>query len=131
MKKINLAISGCLGRMGQQLIKSSKKNKNFKLVTLTENSSVNRKFNRIKPELNSDKAFKKSDVIIVDEATSAVDEKTENSVMKEIYKIDKKITIIMVSHRLSTMRNCDLIYELDQGQVKWSGTYAELVTRKS
>jgi 4-hydroxy-tetrahydrodipicolinate reductase len=64
MKKINLAISGCLGRMGQQLIKSSKKNKNFKLVTLTENSSVNRKFNRIKPELNSDKAFKKSDVII-------------------------------------------------------------------
>jgi len=37
MKKINLAISGCMGRMGQQLIKSSKKNKNFKLVTLTEN----------------------------------------------------------------------------------------------
>ena len=75
--------------------------------------------------------YKKSDVIIFDEATSALDEKTENSVMKEIYKIDKKITIIMVSHRLSTMKNCDLIYELDQGQVKWSGTYAELVTRKS
>ena len=64
MKKINLAISGCLGRMGQQLIKSSKKNKNFKLVTLTENSSVNREFNGIKPELNSEKAFKKTDVII-------------------------------------------------------------------
>ena len=39
MKKINLAISGCLGRMGQQLIKSSKSNKNFKLVTLTENKA--------------------------------------------------------------------------------------------
>ena len=37
MKKINLAISGCMGRMGQQLIKSADKNKNFKLVSLTEN----------------------------------------------------------------------------------------------
>ena len=64
MKKINLAISGCMGRMGQQLIKSSKKNKDFKLVTLTENRLVNKKFSGIKPELNSDKAFKKTDVII-------------------------------------------------------------------
>ena len=64
MKKINLAISGCMGRMGQQLIKSSKKNKNFKLVTLTENRLINKKFNGIKPDLNSEKAFKKSDVII-------------------------------------------------------------------
>ena len=64
MKKINLAISGCMGRMGQQLIKSSKKNKNFKLVTLTENRLVNKKFNGLKPEFNSDKAFKKTDIII-------------------------------------------------------------------
>ena len=64
MKKINLAISGCMGRMGQQLIKSSKKNKNFKLVTLTENRLINKKFNGVKLELNSDKAFKKADVII-------------------------------------------------------------------
>ena len=64
MKKINLAISGCMGRMGQQLIKSSKKNKKFKLVTLTENRSVNKKFAGVKPELNSENAFKKIDVII-------------------------------------------------------------------
>jgi len=64
MKKINLAISGCMGRMGQQLIKSSKKNKNFRLVTLTENWLVNKKFNGVKPELNSDKAFKNTDIII-------------------------------------------------------------------
>ena len=64
MNKINLGISGCMGRMGQQLIKSSKKNKNFKLVTLTENRLVNKKFNGIRPELNSDIAFKKIDVII-------------------------------------------------------------------
>ena len=64
MKKIDLAISGCMGRMGQQLIKSSKRNKKFKLVTLTENRSVNKKFAGIKPELNSENAFKKIDVII-------------------------------------------------------------------
>ena len=64
MKKINLAISGCMGRMGQQLIISSNKNKNFKLVALTENRLVKKKFNKIKPELNSEKAFKKTDVII-------------------------------------------------------------------
>ena len=64
MKKINLAITGCLGRMGQQLIKTSKKNTYFKLVTLTENILVNKKVNGIKLELNSEKAFKKTDVII-------------------------------------------------------------------
>ena len=64
MKKINLAITGCLGRMGQQLIKSSKKNINFKLVTLTENVLINKKVNGIKLELNSEKAFKKIDIII-------------------------------------------------------------------
>ncbi len=64
MKKINLAITGCLGRMGQQLIKSSKKNINFKLVALTENILINKKVNGIKLELNSEKAFKKTDIII-------------------------------------------------------------------
>jgi 4-hydroxy-tetrahydrodipicolinate reductase len=64
MRKINLAISGCMGRMGQQLIKSSNKNKNFKLVALTENRLINKKFSQIKPELNSEEAFKKTDVII-------------------------------------------------------------------
>tara|TARA_Y100001954_G_scaffold234313_1_gene289518 strand:- start:8 stop:784 length:777 start_codon:yes stop_codon:yes gene_type:complete len=64
MKKINLAISGFMGRMGHQLIKSSKENKNFKLVALTESKLIDKKFAGIKPELNSNKAFKKTDVII-------------------------------------------------------------------
>ena len=55
MKKINLAISGCLGRMGQQLIKSSKSNKNFKLVTLTENKPINKKIAGINLDLNTDR----------------------------------------------------------------------------
>ena len=64
MKKINLAISGCMGRMGQQLIKSSKKNKNFKLISLTENRMINKEIAGIKPTKNSINAFKNSNVII-------------------------------------------------------------------
>jgi 4-hydroxy-tetrahydrodipicolinate reductase len=64
MKKINLAISGCLGRMGQQLIKSSKNNKNFKLVALTENKAISKKITGIKLNINTEQAFKKTDVII-------------------------------------------------------------------
>ena len=64
MKKINLAISGCLGRMGKQLIKSSKSNKNFKLVALTENKIINKKIAGIKLDLNTDQAFEKANVII-------------------------------------------------------------------
>ena len=64
MKKINLAITGCMGRMGKQLIKSSMKNKNFKLVALTENKLINKKINGIKIELNSEKVLKGTDVII-------------------------------------------------------------------
>tara|TARA_X000000368_G_scaffold417048_1_gene412396 strand:- start:72 stop:848 length:777 start_codon:yes stop_codon:yes gene_type:complete len=64
MKKINLAITGCLGRMGQQLIKSSKNNKNFKLVSLTENRRISKKISGVKLELNTVEAFKKASVII-------------------------------------------------------------------
>jgi 4-hydroxy-tetrahydrodipicolinate reductase len=64
MKKINLAISGCLGRMGQQLIKSSKNNKNFRLTTLTENKAISKKIFGIKLDINTEQAFKNTDVII-------------------------------------------------------------------
>ncbi|MDA8801531.1 4-hydroxy-tetrahydrodipicolinate reductase [Candidatus Pelagibacter bacterium] len=64
MKKINLAISGCLGRMGQQLIKSSKNSKNFELTALTENKAINKKIAGIKLDVNTEQTFKKTDVII-------------------------------------------------------------------
>jgi len=64
MKKINLAITGCFGRMGQQLIKSSKNTKNFKLVSITENKIINKKISGLKPQLNSESAFKNANVII-------------------------------------------------------------------
>ncbi len=64
MKKINLAITGCMGRMGQQLIKSANLNKKFKIVSLTENRKIKKKILGIKPEFNSIDSFRKTNVII-------------------------------------------------------------------
>ena len=88
MKIINLSISGCLGRMGQQLINSSKKNKNFKLISLTENKIINKKFNGIKPELNSENAFKKTDIIIDFTVPSCTLE-----ILRMAVKLKKKVVI--------------------------------------
>ena len=64
MKKINLSVTGCMGRMGQQIIKSSNKKKEFKLVSLTESKVINKKISGIKLSLNDIDSFKKTDVII-------------------------------------------------------------------
>ena len=64
MKKINLSITGCMGRMGKHLIKSSQKDNRFKLVSLTENKIIEKKISGIKIEQNTTKAFEKSDLII-------------------------------------------------------------------
>ena len=64
MKKIKLTITGCLGRMGHQLIKSSKSSKNFKLVSITENRLFKKKISGLRPQLNSKEAFKNANIII-------------------------------------------------------------------
>ena len=64
MKKINIAITGCLGRMGQQLIKSVKKDKDFKLVALTENKKMNKTINGLKINCNEEQIFKNAQLII-------------------------------------------------------------------
>ena len=64
IKKIKLSVTGCMGRMGQQLIKSSKNNKKFKLVSLTENKIINKKISGVKPGLNNIESFKNTNVII-------------------------------------------------------------------
>ena len=64
MKKINLAITGCMGRMGSQIIKSAKKDQNFKITALTESKRINKKINGIAIDLNTHKVFKKVDLII-------------------------------------------------------------------
>ena len=64
MKKINITITGCLGRMGRQLVKSARKNKNFKIVSVTENKIIAQKIHGLKTQLNTKNAFKNSNVII-------------------------------------------------------------------
>ena len=88
MKKINLAITGCMGRMGQQLIRSSKSNNNFRLVALTENRIINKKFNGIKPEANAHKAFEKTDVIV-----DFTVPKCTMEILKIASKLKKKVVI--------------------------------------
>ena len=64
MDKIKLAITGCMGRMGQQLIKTAKKDKSIQLVSLTESRLIKKKVSGIMPELNTEKALNKADVVI-------------------------------------------------------------------
>ncbi len=64
MKKINLVITGCMGRMGQQIIKSAKSDNNFKIIALTENRIINKKIHKITPSLNTVEVFKKANLII-------------------------------------------------------------------
>ena len=65
-------------------------------------------------------------VLILDEATSALDNLTEQAVIEAVNNLGHEITIIMIAHRLSTVRQCDQLYLLDQGEVKASGTYEKL-----
>jgi ATP-binding cassette, subfamily B, bacterial PglK len=65
-------------------------------------------------------------VLILDEATSALDNLTEQAVMEAVNNLGHDITIILIAHRLSTMRQCDRIYLLERGEVKAQGTYDEL-----
>ena len=88
MGKINIAITGCMGRMGQQLIKSAIKDKSTKLVALTENRSINKKINGIRPELNTEKALGKANVII-----DFTIPKCTFEVLKIASKLKKKVVI--------------------------------------
>ena len=87
-KKINLAITGCMGRMGQQLVKTSKANKNFKLVSLTESRIINKSVMGIRPNLNTENAFKKANVII-----DFTIPKCTLEVLKIASKLKKKVVI--------------------------------------
>ena len=66
-------------------------------------------------------------VLILDEATSALDNLTEKAVTDSLNNYGKDMTIIIVAHRLSTIKNCDIIYLLENGKIKNSGTFEELI----
>jgi ABC-type multidrug transport system fused ATPase/permease subunit len=72
-----------------------------------------------------------TDVLILDEATSALDNLTEQAVMDAMQGIGRTKTMIMIAHRLSTVRQCDRIYLLEKGEVIAYGTYEELLASSS
>ncbi len=88
MSKIKLTITGYLGRMGKQLIKSSKNSKNFKLVSLTENRIINKKICGLRPQLNSVTAFKNANIVI-----DFTIPKCTLEVLKIASKLKKKVVI--------------------------------------
>jgi ATP-binding cassette, subfamily B, bacterial PglK len=69
-------------------------------------------------------------VLVLDEATSALDTRTEEAVMEAIRGLAGRKTVILIAHRLSTLRECDIIHVLDQGCLIASGSFAELTTGK-
>ena len=75
--------------------------------------------------------FHNPSLLILDEATSALDNITERVVMEAVETIRDEMTIIMIAHRLSTVRNCDVIYVMEHGTVASSGTYDELLNKSA
>ena len=74
--------------------------------------------------------YRKSEVLIMDEATSALDNKTECNIINAIKEFYPKLTILMIAHRIDTLRYCDVIFELSDGQIKRKLTFDELVEQQ-
>lgn len=72
--------------------------------------------------------YKQADVIIFDEATSALDSETEQAVMQAIEGLSDDLTILIIAHRLTTLKNCTHVVELCDGKIKRVGTYREIVS---
>ena len=73
--------------------------------------------------------YRNSKLLVLDEATSALDNITETDLMNALEIIDKKLTLIIVAHRISTIKNCDCIYEFENGRIKAYGKYEELINK--
>ena len=70
--------------------------------------------------------YRQAQFLVLDEATSALDNKTEHDVMQALDLIGRRCTIVVIAHRLSTVRKCDRIYEIDQGRILASGDFETL-----
>jgi ATP-binding cassette subfamily B protein len=73
--------------------------------------------------------YKKADVIIFDEATNALDGKTEEAVMEAIESLSKDLTLIIIAHRISTLKGCTQIIELSEGRVSCIGEYLDIAKK--
>ena len=70
--------------------------------------------------------YREAKVLFLDEATSALDNKTEHDVMQALELVGRRCTTIVIAHRLSTVRKCDLIYEVEDGRIKAFGDFDAL-----
>ena len=70
-------------------------------------------------------------VLILDEATSSLDNKTEKEIIKNIKSLKGKKTLIVIAHRLTTLVNCDRIYEIDNGCITNQGTYEDVILKNN
>ena len=66
-------------------------------------------------------------MLVLDEATSALDDQTEAAVMRSISGLDDDLTIVMIAHRLTTLKVCDRIIRLEHGRIVGAGTYNEII----
>jgi ABC-type multidrug transport system fused ATPase/permease subunit len=71
--------------------------------------------------------YRRSKVLIFDEATNALDDATEDSVMQAIDRLGGDITVLIIAHRLTTLKNCDLVCRVDQGRIVARGGYEQIV----
>jgi len=74
--------------------------------------------------------IKKPKVLILDDSLSAVDTKTEDAILKSLRNDESKVTVIIISHRISTIKDADYIYYIEDGKVKEAGTHEELLSQK-
>ena len=70
------------------------------------------------------------DILVLDEAASALDNDTEQKIVKEISLLKRNKTIIMIAHRTSTLKHCDKIFKIKNGKISDSLTYKELIQRE-
>jgi ABC-type multidrug transport system fused ATPase/permease subunit len=72
--------------------------------------------------------YRNPDLLVLDEATSALDSVTEEAILKSIERLSGEKTIVMIAHRLATVRKCDRIFVMDGGRLVGMGTYDELIS---
>ena len=75
--------------------------------------------------------YRNAKVLVLDEATSALDNKTEHDILQALDIVGRRCTTVVIAHRLSTVKKCDLIFEIQQGHIKAFGDFETLITRSS
>ncbi|MDD2983961.1 MAG: ABC transporter ATP-binding protein [Crocinitomicaceae bacterium] len=101
----------------------------LKAETLLGNNGINLSGGQKQRISIARELFKEIDILILDEATSALDSETEKEIQMNIDNIKGKYTVLIIAHRLSTVKNADKVYQMDKGEIIGEGNFAELCER--